>query len=502
MSAPALARHLERIGLDAHPFPVTPDASRYYLSSRMEVHLTELLHCIDSRRGFMLVTADIGLGKTTLTRRLIGLLKEQGNHVSLVFNSFLHGSDLLEAINRDFGVVIKGGIGEQLNALNDFLLSQFKQDHNAIIILDDAQNLSIESLDLLRQISNLETNEHKLVQILLVAQPEIMTTLSYPEIRQLKSRIALHIELLPYTYKESCCYVEFRLNSVGNSQHINLSKSAYRHLESASRGYPRQINLIMDRVLYGVAVQRKNRIDGRLVKQAVNEINGQQNQYSQAKRLPLYAVPSVFLILLFIGWNWTSTSSYLLSANVEAIQNNPLATTNIVSSGQLTPLTLPLKRIQRLDVAEPELHSKILLFLEHVDLTVMTDDLVEAIEQQHFEPLEQQLLSQGWSLLHFNNALEENLNTLKITDRSGNEEWLLLWLLPYPIPEFNFGTESEGVRQLQNELAALDIYTSKVDGVVGGLTLGAVAQFQQRVGLPPSGQLTSKTRYLLQTSIL
>jgi general secretion pathway protein A len=497
VNSPTLSRHLERIGLGAHPFPVTPDASRYYLSARMEVNLTELLHCIDARRGFILVTADIGLGKTTLTRRLISLLKEQRNHVSLIFNSFLHGVDFLEAINRDFGVVVSGGIGEQLNALNDFLLSQFNQNCNAIIILDDAQNLSIENLELLRQISNLETDEHKLVQILLVAQTEIINTLSYPKIRQLKSRIALHIELLPYTPNESCSYIEFRLQSVGNSQNIHLSKSAYRYIQSESHGYPRQINLIMDRILYGVTAQKTNRIDGSLAKQAINDINSHHNKNNKTNRFSLFGIASVSIILLLIGWNLPSYNPSIFSNNVGAFK--------AASTTGIEPLTVSISAeegFQKLNVMETEVDSRIQSFLEFAALTNIKGDLIDAIELRYFDQLNQKLIMQGWSLVLFSQALDDELNTLKIMDRDGKEGWLLLWPLPYEILDFNFGTESEGVKQLQRELSALGLYQSKVDGVVGGLTIRAVAQFQQRVGLPPSGQLTTKTRYLLQNNIL
>ena len=428
---PILAKHFDRIGLGANPFPVTPDATRYFLSKKMEVYLTELMHCIDARKGFMLVTADIGLGKTTLTRRLISLLEAQEMHVSLVFNSFLHGVELLEAINRDLGVVVQGGIGEQLSALNEFLLTQFKQQQNVIIIVDDAQNLSIESLELLRQISNLETNEHKLVQILLVAQPEIMATLSYPEIRQLKSRIALNIELSPYSRMETDAYVKYRLTSVVNSQNIHLSRSALRQLQADSGGYPRQINLIMDRVLYGVSTQRKSRISGKLIKQAVKDINRIQNDKPSLFNFSTYGFALLFLLVFLASWNYLSPLSFP-STLVFATETSHIGIVNSPRLAAESHAPIITKQKSEISIA-PESESRIQLkqFLAKQQLSMFTEQLFIAIEQQNFMSVEDRLASNGWSLLHF--PTQVSADSLKISTAQGQDEWLVLW--PFPSSE-------------------------------------------------------------------
>lgn len=494
-------RHFEQIGLGANPFPVTPDATRYFLSEKMNVHLTEILHCIDARKGFMLVTADIGLGKTTLTRRLISILTEQKMQVSLVFNSFLNGVELLEAINRDFGVVVNGGIGEQLSVLNDFLLLQFNKQSNVIIILDDAQNLSIESLDLLRQISNLETNEHKLVQILLVAQPEIITTLSYPEIRQLKSRIVLNIELTPYSRQETHDYIMHRLASVDNSQNIYLSLPALKRLHGASGGYPRQINLIMDRALYGVVAQGKNRVTASLIKQAVKDINPIQSSGSIPINYSTYSFAAISALLVLFIWNYFSPAVEVQAAQTSTIISpilNESKNTLVVTDSTV----MEVANYTATTAAEEQAENKeeVVRFLSSKAAPLSLNKLQKAITSHYFGNINSYLQAEGWSLLHFDSNVSEQ--TLKITNAQEQDEWLVLWQLPYEVNTFNFGSESKGVKQLQGELNNLGYYNGEVDGIVGGKTFSAIAQFQRQVGLVPSGRLTLKTRYLLHQAIL
>ena len=252
-AASNLPLHVERLGFQSNPFPMAPNGCFYFLTKAMEAHLTEILHCIDSRKGFILVSGEVGIGKTTLSRRLLRELESQPVDTALVFNTFLQSADLIAAINRDFGVDVDGGMAAQLAALNTFLIKQYAKGRNSLILIDDAQNLSIESLELIRQISNLETEREKLVQILLIAQPEILLTLARPEIRQLNSRLALRVAMQPWSREEVGRYVQFCQARAGNSERVRLSAGALGILHRSTRGYPRQVNMTMDRCLYAAA---------------------------------------------------------------------------------------------------------------------------------------------------------------------------------------------------------------------------------------------------------
>ncbi len=298
-SSPNLPTYLRRLGLEFNPFPVTPDASHYFLSSKTERCLMELLHCIETRKGFLLVTGDVGKGKTTLSRRLISMLKEEGTQVSLVFNSFLHGESLLSAINHDFGLPHVEGISDQLRVLNEHLVGLYQQGKNCVIVIDDSQHLDVQSLELVRQISNLETNQTKLVQIVLIAQPEILTTLNFSEIRQLKSRIALHVQLTSFNEIEVQDYISYRLNAAGHGGRIQVTRGALKLLTSASNGTPRRINLIMDRCLYILSVSSEFKITESAMKKAVADLGWLQ---PRSERPKVYVLGAAAVVLVALLW--------------------------------------------------------------------------------------------------------------------------------------------------------------------------------------------------------
>jgi len=266
--------HLKALGLKYNPFPVVPDSHNYFTTEEMFSEISDILHCIDARKGFILISGEVGLGKTTLSRLLLQKLELKKINTSLVLNTFLQSGSLLKAINNDFNIHIESEeISDQLDALNTFLLDQYSKEKNCVIVIDDAQQLNFESLELIRQLSNLETNQNKLVQIILVAQSEILDTLNRNDLRQLKSRIALNLRINPLTLSEVEQYIEFRLNKAGSNGRITLKKKALKLLHKVSKGHPRQINLVMDRCLYVVAATGNNKINKNLVAQAFDEIS-------------------------------------------------------------------------------------------------------------------------------------------------------------------------------------------------------------------------------------
>ena len=195
--------YLKYFGLEVNPFPVAPDVEHFFLSRDIDRLITEIVHGIVTRKGFMALTGEVGLGKTTISRKIMKILEEKGVQTSLVFHTSYQDVELLRAINRDFGLLVDTlEFGDLMNVLQDFLLGQNMEGRNCAIIIDDAQNLSPESLELVRMISNLETDRQKLVQVLLIGQPELMEKLDSPELRQLKSRIIIKQEARPLPPEE------------------------------------------------------------------------------------------------------------------------------------------------------------------------------------------------------------------------------------------------------------------------------------------------------------
>lgn len=498
---------LSRIGLDFNPFPVTPDADRYFLSDRTHQKLTELLHCIESRKGFMLVTADIGIGKTTLSRRLIVELNQRHTDVALIINSFLHGESLLQAIVSDFGLCAEGSIADLLAALNTYLLNQFRASKNCCIIIDDAQNLNVESLELIRQLSNLETNQHKLVQILLIAQPEIQTTLAYPEIRQLNSRIALHVELERFSLNETHAYVEYRLDCAGNARGIHLNQRALKQLWRESQGYPRQINLIMDRCLYALMTSEQPEIDHALMSAAIDDLGRLKPDQPSHHRNGLPTLIASLIILLGLGFltlqpradlagRISQTLDQWLTPDtaVTVAVDIPLSNKSLVNPPAAPSSTAP----------SPEVHNPALTrFLAHYDLSALETSLHTALTRHQLPLFEQALATSPWQLIRSPRPLlnPSSAAMLQHQTPSGQVEWLSLWQPPYHISAFHFGAQSPAVAQLQQQLADLGHYAATPDGIVGARTKTALARFQEQTGLIPSGDNNPLTLYLLQHAV-
>ncbi len=290
---------LERLGLRRMPFPPTPDAATYYTTANLESELAEALHCLQVRAGFVLLTGEIGTGKSTFVRRLLDQAGREGMVSSLVFNTFLQGGELLSAILCDFGLEPAGSLAADVETFNRFLLELWRNGHGCLLVIDDAQNLDLESLELLRLLSSIETGQEKLLQIVLAGQPELRTRLNQPRIRQLTSRIVKHVRLEPLQPQEILDYVHFRLQAAGAGPDIVFDAEAAAALSVASKGNPRRIHLVMDRCLYGLLALDTRRIDAALVRSAAAEAGALPARRRQRRSPPSLAVAaSAGLVLL------------------------------------------------------------------------------------------------------------------------------------------------------------------------------------------------------------
>ena len=269
----------ERVYLDFYnlteaPFAITPDPEYLFYSATHQNAINKLLYGINSRMGFLLLVGEVGTGKTTICRCLLDNLADKAATV-YVINPSLSGAELIASILDDLGIDYPVGASKKdlIDALNRFLLSHIN-DQPVVIIIDDAQTMHADSLEDLRLLSNLETDKDKLLQILLVGQPELLIQLARPEMRQLKQRFALTCRLDFLAKNEIGGYISRRLFVSGDKGHIQFKTDAIRRIFTKSKGIPRLINRICDYALTAGYVADSHEIDQRHVKKSCPRTQG------------------------------------------------------------------------------------------------------------------------------------------------------------------------------------------------------------------------------------
>lgn len=263
--------YLELYGLSEPPFTITPDPDFLYLAQTHQEALEKILYTIGVRMGFMLLTGEVGTGKTTLCRHLLDRMHGQAETVYIV-NPSLTGKELLASILDDLGIPYPARATKKnlLGLLNRFLLCPVFSKP-VVIIIDDAQSMSTDALEQLRLLSNLETDKVKLLQILLVGQPELVELLNRADLRQLRQRIALHCELNLLTKEETAEYIHRRLFAAGSQGRLNFRKDAIKLVHQRSGGIPRLANKICDYALVAGYVDNEFTIAAKHVKIALRE---------------------------------------------------------------------------------------------------------------------------------------------------------------------------------------------------------------------------------------
>ena len=264
--------YLRFFNLRESPFNLTPDPRFLFLSAQHEEALTHLLYGIYERKGFIEITGKVGTGKTVLCRALLERLDKTVS-TALIFNSYLTKMELLQAITDDFGLqpgetTSKGYI----DVLNEYLLGEFAAGRNAVVVIDEAQNLEPTVLEQLRMLSNLETECGKLLQIILVGQPELHAKLATLQMRQLEQRIAVRFYIHELTRAETKQYITHRMSVAGAAHTVTWSRRALRLIHYYTGGIPRRINLLGDRVLMTAFVRETHRVSAAIVRRSAREL--------------------------------------------------------------------------------------------------------------------------------------------------------------------------------------------------------------------------------------
>ncbi len=274
-------------GLKQEPFSIAPDPRYLFMSERHREALAHLLYGVGSGGGFVLLSGEIGAGKTTVCRCFLEQIPKKTN-VAYIFNPKLTVIELLQSVCEEFRVPVayenpaSPTVKDFIDPLNRFLLKTHAVGQNNLLIIDEAQNLSADVLEQLRLLTNLETNERKLLQIVLIGQPELRAMLDRPELEQLAQRVIARFHLEALSVRETSQYIRHRLAVAGITRSLPFDRRAMQRIHQVSRGVPRRINLLCDRALLGAYARGKSSVDTRMVDKAAREVFG----HSSSRRIP------------------------------------------------------------------------------------------------------------------------------------------------------------------------------------------------------------------------
>jgi general secretion pathway protein A len=268
--------YLEYFGLREFPFSLAPDPRFLFLSAQHREALAHLLYGVRSEGGFVQLTGEVGTGKTTVCRCFLEQLPP-GSRAAVILNPALGAEELFAAICDEFRIARPEGaasVKTSLDLINRFLLEVHAAGDKAVLVIDEAQTLGAPVLEQVRLLTNLETNSRKLLQIILMGQPELRATLARPELRQLAQRITARFHLGALSRAETAAYVGHRLEVAGSGEEI-FPAPVIGRLRRLSRGVPRMINILCDRALLGAYVQGKRQVDRATLAQAAGEVAGE-----------------------------------------------------------------------------------------------------------------------------------------------------------------------------------------------------------------------------------
>lgn len=318
----------EYFGLDEAPFSISPNPRYLFMSKRHREALAHLIYGINHGGGFVLLTGEVGTGKTTISRCLLQQLP-QNTDIAYLLNPYLDATELLASVCDEFGLedVDRSSPKSLSDALHRFLLENHAQGRNTVLIIDEAQHLQYQVMEQVRLLTNLETDEKKLLQIVFIGQPELNELLAKPELRQLAQRITAKFHIEPLTLQETGSYIRHRLMIAGMPANQSLfTLNAVRAIHKATKGIPRLINVACDRALLGAYTNNLPKVDTDLARQTTLEIAGKRAQSTPWYRLPHFWI-SCFAGLLVLTGGALAYTLYNKGDDLEAPSTSTSVTT-------------------------------------------------------------------------------------------------------------------------------------------------------------------------------
>ena len=335
--------YADYFSLTEKPFSITPDPAYLFLSKRHEEALGHLLYGVTDSGGFIQLTGEVGTGKTTIIRSLFERIPEHVE-IALILNPRMNESEFLHAICDELLIpVTKENTNKEcFDALNRYLLDAHSKGRKVVLLVDEAQNLAVNVLEYIRLLTNLETEKDKLLQIILVGQPELQTLLQRQDLRQLAQRITARYHLVPLNKAESEAYIQHRLR-VGGTNHEIFSRGAKQKIFNASKGIPRLINVLADRALLGAYSQEKSRVDTKLAKQVITEVLGEDKRLTKEKKVKNGNWKFIFPIITGVGVIGVALGIWLSGSSVKTLldSKNTQAENRIISLDESIPEIVP-----------------------------------------------------------------------------------------------------------------------------------------------------------------
>jgi general secretion pathway protein A len=525
--------YCEFYGFKEKPFTVTPNPRFVFLSKNHKEAFAHLLYGIDNHAGFILLTGEIGTGKTTVLRTLLSQLDKTTVRSALILNPCLSAPELLASINRELGIDWEGlNASQLLDSLNRFLLAENRSGHTVALVIDESQNLEPSVLEQIRLISNLETETDKLIQIVLAGQPELADILQKPELRQFGQRITVRYHLSAMDFDDTRAYIEHRLEVAGGLRAATFTRGAMKKLFSYSRGIPRLINIVCDRALLIGYIDESREISTSMAARAIAEV-------SERRRRPaMFRLALGAALALILG----------AAGVMYAFLHEPPAKIPIPPRAASNPTTLPLPAD-----AEPEELQAILRktlwgmgeadSAEHAFNAVAkiwnARPLMDRERVQNPRELEKAADVRGLYLASFNGRLDRMLSAdapalleVRLSGKSGRRYLALIgrendrfvvspplkgraslsrselegvWSGRAFVPWHNFlniprlvpGMQGEAVTRMQKLLREEGIYKGELTGLYDRDTTAAIRNFQSAQGIAKNGRLGKQTLFFL-----
>ncbi len=348
--------YLEFYNLKTEPFQITPDPEFLYLSPSHREALATITYAVEQGKGFMALVGEVGLGKTTLLQAFLQERQGVKEKVIYLFNSRFSYGGLLRALARELDLEAASEEPEELlNHIYQALIREYAQGNNVILLIDEAQGLPEETLEGLRLISNLETPTEKLLQIILVGQPELAAKLDRYELRQLKQRIAVQAVLSPLTRKESREYLRFRLEKAGGRAEDIFTSRALEKIVRRARGIPRALNILADNALVTGFGYRQKPVTVKVVREIIADLEGRERPFF-SRFVPAASLASLLLVLGVLGvsvyYYHPPVSGWKVSVTLSEADQAARPTVKGIEKGEIIQAATPLPTVER-EVIEP-----------------------------------------------------------------------------------------------------------------------------------------------------
>lgn len=538
--------YLDFHGFREKPFNLTPDPRFVYLSGTHREAFAHLMYGVQNRAGFIALTGEVGSGKTTVLRALLNQLEGEACRTALIFNPRLSPVELLQNINREFGISAESSAStDLLEPLNAFLLKQNAEGRTVVLIIDEAQDLDAEVLEQIRLISNLETDREKLIQIILSGQPELAQMLKRNELRQLSQRITVRYHLHPLDLQETILYIHHRLEVAGGKGRVIFTRSALKRIYRFAHGLPRLINVACDRALLAAYTRDTARITSAVVGAGIKDLK----RYAGLSTLRRFLLPTAVAILaglfavgLYFTWDGLLEELRVLP-RLEATQKEDPKDPGLKDAPLPPPDALKTMAAEAGQTSEPESARRAFNALAVIWKVPPAPEDTWNADGGPFGAMERAAGDRGLRLYRSSGHLGALLRMdhpallelavpgvagkrfLSLVGMEGEKflaeapfpgrralsfrevenywsgQAFLLWKDPLELTsKISPGARGEQVKRLQGLLKEAGFYTLNLTGVYGRETAGAVREFQLAKGIEADGVAGGQTLMLLYRS--